>query len=358
MRKILLLLMIFFITPGCEYFTFMSKKEWAEKAGTEDDVIIYLAGAFYDSAAANYLPCYWKITKKSIEKVDLESNNSWGIAYSIFVVGDTVYTCGFDQNPPTVPIRACYWKNKNKYILEAKNPSNVDSQARQIIAKNGVIFIAGIDDRDIDSDYDAVNWIGQNSSGLSAGSISQAQSIFINQLSSTHHVMYIGGINDGQACYWKDGQIFNLENESAASSEVRSIYVSGNTVYSVGDLEYNLACLWKNNNLIKLSGGTVANSVFVSGNDVYIAGQYEYSSDDYPCYWVNNTRYLIPGSSFGVGTNAYAYSIYVYNDNIYIAGVDDNGTDALAWYWTNNKKIFIDQPNYSGVLSIFVTADN
>ena len=99
MKKILLFLiissLIFFIS-NCEYFTLMSKSEWNEKSDQEEDnVIIYASGARYVTRIGNYIPYYWKITKDDHEMVNLESNDNWGVAYSIYVVGDTVYTCGF-----------------------------------------------------------------------------------------------------------------------------------------------------------------------------------------------------------------------------------------------------------------------
>ncbi len=76
---------------------------------------------------------------------------------------------------------------------------------------------------------------------------------------------------------------------------------------------------------------------------IYIGGAFVVSTIERPCYWKNDNRHLIPGSSFGVGTNANAYSVFAYNDNLYIAGVDnESGANVRAWYWINNKKNYID----------------
>ena len=363
MKKILLFLvisfLIFFIS-SCEYFTLMSQKEWAEKSDRdEENVIIYASGARFDYSAMQYLPCYWEITKTGYKLIDLESNNTWGIAFSIYVEGDTVYTCGFDSPGTGGLVRACYWVNKKKYNLKVKDASTYSSQAYQIIYKNGLVFTTGYEENS--GNTDAINWLEQDMSILcDSPPNSQAECIFIQQESSSKHYIYIGGMYSGRPCYWKDYQITYLEDKNATNMKVKSIYVIGNTVYSCGNKTAPVpeqACFWKNEKLTYLPGGTDARSLFISNEDIYIAGVNNIGTS-YSCYWKNGEKYSLPASFFS-GGNSYANSIFVFNNNVYIGGNDDDGagTDNRAWYYVNGEKIILDSFFNAGILSIFVKVD-
>lgn len=343
MKKVILLLIIsLFLISNCEYFSIMSKKDWEEKADKEDDVVIYASGA-YDDGGASY-PCYWKITKDDHERIKLDSVGNMCASYSIKIIGNNVYNCGI-VSPST--INACYWINKKRYDLEVNGPT-FPSVAYNLIVNSGIVFSVGIDNAE------ACFWFNQKKSSLN---INTPYCIFIDQISTSKHITYIGGINLlGFACYWKDGEIIDLDNNGAASSEVKSIYVIGNIVYSVGTLDGTQACLWKNKELTILPDGFLARSVFVSNEDIYISGDYWDGPDIRACYWKNTKKISLPPSNLASPYESNGNSIFIYNDNVYIAGTDQNGGTQLGWYCINGKKNIIE--NSLGATSIFITSDN
>ena len=135
-------------------------------------------------------------------ELDYESGTLNNAAQSICVVGDTIYIAGWYQNG-TVP-RACYWVNGKKYDLEVDDTSS-SSYAYSIKVINGIIFTVGIDNAK------ACFWLNQNKSYMGDKVIQESNDIFINQISSSIHEIYIGGMNMiDEACYWKDGEIYDL----------------------------------------------------------------------------------------------------------------------------------------------------
>lgn len=353
MKKInffLIVLFIVLIVSNCEYFKLLSKNEWEEISDQDDSVIIYVSGAIMEGT--DVVPCYWKIKDDKIEQIDLEyvlgTNNS--IAYSIYILGDDVYACGHYDNGTTA--RACYWINEKRYDLEVDDPASA-SYSFSIKENNGVVFVAGV------ADGKANYWINQNKNVLN---IDTAKTIYIRQLSSSKHDIYIGGINlknPSQACYWKNGYIVDLPPLPVIivdSSEVWSIQVVGNIVYSAGTKIINSiqdACLWKNQDLTVLPNGAYGFSVAVLNGDTYVAGQ---SSVSTACYWKNNKFRSLPYSS----APSIAYGIFIYNNVTYIAGYDNNGGTQQACYWVNEDQEHLNDA--VGVISqsysIFVTTDN
>lgn len=336
MKKILLFLIISILISGCEYFSIMSKKEWSEKSGNEDNIIIYIAG-WYDTGGPD-IPCYWKIENDNQEQIDLQSSND-SQANSIYVVGDNVYACGYDTIGNRIP---CFWKNEKIDYFD-DDPGFGNDYANQITVLNGIIFASGT------SDAKASYWINKNKSGLynSVSLSSFANSIFVQQNSSGKHIIYTGGRDMNiafQSCYWKDDEINFLPPTPNVgnNSQVKSIQVVGNTVYSAGYINFGMqeSCYWKNDTCIVLDG-MVANSIFISGDDVYTAGETPTSE---ACYWKNNDRTILPSS-----LPSLANSIYVYNNKAYIAG-EDNGR---ACYWINEKQIFLSTLT-SSARSIFI----
>lgn len=347
MKKVFLLFIIYLIfVSSCEYFTLMSQKEWGEKSGKGDDVIVYVGG-WYNQTIIK--PCYWKIMDNDVvELVELENDNiANNEVLSIYVVGKNVYSCGYYNNGAVN--KACYWINKKKYDLDL-DPLAISSRANSIKVKSGVVFTAGT--ITIGANAFPYFWVNQSKSTIN---IKSANSIFIDQISSTKHSICVGGSNlktDAQACFWKDGQITDLPPLPGFgnSSEVFSIYIIGNIVYSAGmtNIGVQQSCLWINKEQIILPGGEIANSIFVSNNDVYTSGVYNGGLD--ACYWKNTDYFQLTAP--GIGGSA--LSIYVYNDNAYIAG----GVGGFACYWINNKLYNFESNFTSSASSIFIVPNN
>jgi hypothetical protein len=105
-------------------------------------VIIYIAGA-YDTnplaAVTQYKACYWKITSDSQEKIIPESENFTSVLFDIYATDDIVYCCGLNFSSGVMKV--CYWKNEKFNLL----PSNVDDKGRLIFVLDDDVYIAGID---------------------------------------------------------------------------------------------------------------------------------------------------------------------------------------------------------------------
>jgi hypothetical protein len=356
LKKIFIFLLLLTFLTNCEYFNILSQKEWEETSNHDaENVIIYLSGGYFEGGAPR--PCYWKITQDGYKFVKLESNYFEGVAFSIFVEGDTVYTCGFDEDS-TGQHRACYWIGDKKYELESIGGA-AESVAYQIVKKGGILFTAGGDDGETEATY----WLNQDKGHLNLGpNNSQAECIFIQQESSSKHSIYIGGRYSNLPCYWKDDKINYLDMGTSLGLTVRSIYVIGNTVFSCGvENDATLpdhACFWENEKLTFLPGGVEARSLFISEENIYIAG-FNFTTNYEACYWKNKKKIFLPDSYFGTGNDSFAFSIFVLNDNIYIAGYDDDGSgNNVAWYYINDEKEVFNTSLNAAATAIFVKADN
>lgn len=147
--------------------------------------------------------------------------------------------------------------------------------------------------------------------------------------------IYIAGIYEGDACYWKDGVITMLKNVPGKSitSHASSIFVSGNDVYCAGRVINNsigYPVYWKNGveNILSNTSGSVS-SITVSGNDVYVLG----NQNQVPCYWKNGVLTL-----FNATSNSFANDLKVEGNDVYIAGsVTQSGqtSSRSAAYWKN-----------------------
>jgi hypothetical protein len=95
------------------------------------------------------------------------------------------------------------------------------------------------------------------------------------------------------------------KNQNPVANPKVDVYVAG----QVG----GLAAYWKNDSLIYLTGGTIANSIVVSGNDVYVAG----IGGGQARYWKNG----VEGQALNHGRlPTGAKSIAVSGNDVYVAG--------------------------------------
>ena len=93
--------------------------------------------------------------------------------------------------------------------------------------------------------------------------------------------MFPGDNGEGGACFWKNSALQKLPSNNTREYCTKSIFVSGNDVYIVGEEQngnyYNLI-LWKNGSVVKTimnieKGSSNEVFLFVSGNDIYTAGK-------------------------------------------------------------------------------------
>lgn len=140
--------------------------------------------------------------------------------------------------------------------------------------------------------------------------------------------VYIAGVEDYKAIYWKNGVATILNN---LNSTAVAITVVGNDVYVAGsvpapDGKSTVPVYWKNG-VINYLGKGQASGIAVIGNDVYVAGSGSYGISSAIC-WKN-------GVADTLAKNAAAYGITSSGENIYIAGVVGD----TATYWKNNVPI-------------------
>jgi len=109
---------------------------------------------------------------------------------------------------------------------------------------------------------------------------------------------YVGG-RFNVPMYWKNTDPVVLDERYG---EVWQITKSGSDVYAVGLVnKYNsnstehTACYWKNGQLHELEDRAQAYGIFVDGEDVYVTGATGNVPIDYkPCYWKNGVRVDLP----------------------------------------------------------------
>lgn len=225
------------------------------------------------------------------------------------------------------------------------------------------VYVAGLEEKG--SGYVAKYWKNGQPIALTDGTTNAAAT----SISVSGNDVYVCGSIDGNAVYWKNGNLVTLGDGNATS-----IAVSGNDVYVAGwvrvfsGAESIHACYWKNGNIALLpdnarsdpywdnfpisSKGSSANSIFISGSDVYIAGGEEISRVDLPdpndpfgapgyisatsaVYWKNgNEIYLIKGPYAGSLADE-AYSIFVDGQDVYACGALE------ARYWKNGTSVYL-----------------
>ncbi|HRG94133.1 MAG TPA: hypothetical protein PLZ10_14350, partial [Chitinophagaceae bacterium] len=226
--------------------------------------------------------------------------------------------------------------------------------------------------------------------------------------------LYISGIKNSKAFYWKNGIATQLNTAPAYGYVIaNSVSVSGTDVHIAGMAEESVtyrkqAIYWKNNIPVMLNAGSntensYAQSVGISGSDVYVAGYktitgggtavvlwkngiatdlISSSSVDYgninlfvsgsdvyvTCYeynfpateqirlWKNGIPVSFPSSTLG----AVPYCLFVNGSDVYIGGFEREGTpsntNAVPRYWKNGIAVSLgDSPNGADIVrSIYV----
>ena len=119
--------------------------------------------------------------------------------------------------------------------------------------------------------------------------VTNGLSIFVHQ-----NDVYMAGILYGPgnltsvACYWKNGKRVDLTDGSGVAI-ARSVFVTNTHVYVAGMID-NQAVYWRDSEVVTLAapGGTfsIANSIVARGTDVHVAG----SENGYPAYWKNDIK--------------------------------------------------------------------
>jgi hypothetical protein len=178
----------------------------------------------------------------------------------------------------------------------------------------------------------ATIWINGTATTLS-NSYSQAFGLAIQNGN-----IYVAGNNTlnskSVACYWKNNNVVYLTGGTESSSVAMAIVTTPTDVYIAGSIVqpnlYSTPAYWKNgvaNTLALPQGalGAAATSIVVKGSDVYIGGSYISENRSKACYWKNGAIIDISGTA----VTSYVYGIAVEGTDVYTAGIK-NGSDYFA----------------------------
>lgn len=142
-------------------------------------------------------------------------------------------------------------------------------------------------------------WDGQSSMALLS---LPAQTVWFQGISTIYvdspDEIYAGGLC-GVPMYWKNNETVVLDQRYG---EVWQITKSGSDVYAVGLVNKydsnstgHTACYWKNGELHELEDDAQAFGIVIDGDDIYIAGAIGNVPASYkPCYWKNGVRVDLP----------------------------------------------------------------
>ena len=283
---------------------------------------VYTCG--YEKQGDHHIATYWKNsvpTNITSSPNDAELND-------ICVIGDDVYVCGFENFDGVYTAK--YWKNGVPTILSS------NATATGIIVVGNDVHVCGYSNVGTSSQK-ALYWKNNANNVFVLGDLGSYASAICNQGND----IYISGINNRAAVYWKN----NLEtrlgviatNESIFNNST-SIQVVGTDVYSGGEAGGDKAGYWKNLDYISLSSAySFVTGIESIGNDVYTCGVgvIPNSQTPFAIMW-KNSQY-IPLS----GTNSRATGIKVAVSNAYVSGFDLFSGNIRVCYWKNGIKYFL-----------------
>ncbi|HTQ28589.1 MAG TPA: hypothetical protein VMI35_10690 [Puia sp.] len=288
---------------------------------------------------------------------NLQKISTYGLANSIFVSGTDVYVAGVQAVNGTS--LATYWKNGEPVVLSDSNATK-SAVANCIFISGADVYVAGYElkSNGVGSAVYWKNGVEVNLTPLSPPyPPSPTNTFFIYSLgqyanatgiavSSTGDVYVAGTDRYITAAFWKNGVITQLA-DTGIISFAQGLYVSGSDVYVAG-IANNTACYWKNGVFNGLPNGSsaTANAIFVSGSDILVAG-----NGNGPVYWKN-------GSQTRLGSNGYdvANGIFEYGNDVYVAGTYDRA----AVYWKNGVPVSLSTGpgtlagGYSWATSVYV----
>ncbi|WP_291272253.1 hypothetical protein [Geothrix sp.] len=274
---------------------------------------LYIVGREFDENLIGPVAKIWKNglqTALTDGSTDAEINSVW-------ISGNDVYVAGGEAAyAPNVGANAEYWKNTNKVKLTDGTHS---AMARAITVSDGNVYVAG-DELEI----------------VSTGPIT-------NELVSVARI-------------WKNGIPMTLDLKSGLNSGATGTVVTGSDVYVVGWETENtgygdrvLARLWKNGQLIPMTGNedSIATSIAISSNDIYVVGYKYIGNSSVAMCWKNGQ-----GAQLADGkVSSIANSIAILGGNVYIAGFEGN----YAKYWINGTSRNLTNGKFSASAnSIFI----
>jgi uncharacterized membrane protein len=276
----------------------------ANESNTINPAGVYVTG-FYGNDA-----CYWK--DGVITVLRNSTGNTHSSAYSIFVLGNDVYTAGEIQTGSVT--YATYWKNGTEHIL-----SNLESHVSSITVSGNDVYVLGsiIDANGVFVPHYWKNGVATtfNANGYDGG----------NDIKVVNDDVYICGSisNVGMnvtPVYWKNGVMTILPTSAGYQGEAAKMIFKGNDMYISGQFfgTTNKGMYWKNGNIENVfADGIETTGMAISGNDVYISGsRYDAAlNSNKSKYWKNGVEFNVSNNSNKTITAAIA----VKSNNVFIA---------------------------------------
>jgi hypothetical protein len=276
---------------------------------------------------------------------------------SIFVSGNDVYLAGTlnGSSSGTISIRAALWKNGEMQIL---GDENALSNAYDVKVTNGNVYVVGCHHGETGGQRAAL-WINGVLHHLEDGHC--AYSIFVDG-----DDVYVGGDTSQFGAVWKNGEIIKEFHYGGVSSgKCTSVFVSNGDVYAavtdfiaeLVDMPIFRASVWKNGVIQILGYHATVRSVFVSGEDVYVLGDEFYLDNPLATaamLWKNGVLQRLGG----LGSDerpTHASKLFVSGDDVYVTGYEvgsEGATTPLIWISGEAKNL---EPfGLTNAVSVFV----
>ncbi len=229
--------------------------------------------------------------------ISLGDENFNSEATSIFVEGENVYVCGFED------ARACYWKNGIRIPLTLNTRV---STVTEVVVKSGDVYLVGSEQNP--TIQTATYWKNGMPISLTDGTrFSDAFSIALDDEGNVHVVGVAFNGSEIVGKYWRNGSEVPIAD--GRKTRFNSIKLDQGNVYILGVLDDKVA-VWKNEQLQFLESGVTAPSMlFISDQSVFTCGT-EFLNNDPLLFtyvgWKNNSK--LP---FGQQFNSRAAAIFV-----------------------------------------------
>jgi len=251
-------------------------------AGTD----VYVAGT--DNASN---PTYWKngvgVT------LPMSSGHNDGRATSVFVSGSDIYVAGYDMINGAYAVPRC-WKNG----VALPMTFSVLGYTHSVWVDGSDVYVAG-SEGPATGNLIATIWKNGTPTNLTDGTnVAEATGVTV-----AGGAVYVSGYEEGQVqrVYWKNGVAVPLATPGPYDCSQWGIYVSSAGDVYVSGVYQNLAKYWKNGVMFDLSTTTAGQGIYESamsiagsGKDVYIAGNAVSLGVG---YWKNGVFTSLPGAS-------------------------------------------------------------
>jgi hypothetical protein len=165
--------------------------------------------------------------------------------------------------------------------------------------------------------------------------------------------VYVAGQKNGQACYWKNNQLFMLDSGNLVDVIATKIIVSNGNVYVFGSGLYSSqptiyhSLFWKNGVLTNLTTSlsltpndySLITDIDIVGNDVFFVGYVFTTINNYKLVcWKNGLPTIIKSYNSNFFVENDKSKIKVLNNDVYITAPSDlnNPNYGVNGYYKNN----------------------